>query len=122
MFRDYAGDLPQTGMQVSRRWAERHKKVARDIVEIVHESVAWFYDPSHRDEAIDILTTAAKANRSEVAESYDFLSKIEFFAKSDKIRRTPLNNMMKAMKDMNDIAAVIPVEKLVIDGVTEIED
>jgi len=122
LFRDYAGELPQTGMQVSRRWAERHKKVARDIVEIVNESVAWFYDASHHDEAIDILTIASKANRSEVAESYDFLSKIEFFAKSDKIRRTPMNNMMNAMKDMNDIAAVIPVEKLVIDGVTQIED
>jgi len=122
LVRDYAGDLPQTGTQISRRWAETRKKAARDIVEAVNESVAWFYDIANRDEAIDIMTTAAKANRPEVAESYDFLSKIEFFARSGKVRRAPLIKMMDAMKDMKDISSIVPVEKLVLEGVTEIED
>jgi NitT/TauT family transport system substrate-binding protein len=122
LVRDYAGDLPQTGMQISRRWAETRKKVVSDIVESVNEGVAWFYDIANRDEAIDIMTTAAKANRSEVAESYDFLSKIEFFARSGTVRRAPLIRMMNAMKGMKDIPSIIPAEKLVLVGVTEIED
>jgi NitT/TauT family transport system substrate-binding protein len=122
LVRDYAGDLPQTGMQISRRWAATRKKVARDLVEAVDESVAWFYDVTNRDEAIEIMTTAAKANRPEVAESYDFLSGIEFFARTGKVRRAPLVKMMQAMKDMNDISSIIPVEKLVLEGVTAIED
>jgi hypothetical protein len=68
------------------------------------------------------MTTAAKANRSEVAESYDFLSKIEFFARSGTVRRAPLIRMMNAMKGMKDIPSIIPAEKLVLVGVTEIED
>jgi NitT/TauT family transport system substrate-binding protein len=119
---DYAADLPQTGMQVSRRWAQTRKKTAGDIVAAVDEGVAWFYDPANRDEAIDIMAVAAKASRPEVAESYDFLSRIEFFARSGKARRAPLIKMMEAMKAMNDISAVIPVERLVLEGVTEIEN
>jgi hypothetical protein len=68
------------------------------------------------------MTTAAKANRPEVAESYDFLSAIEFFARSGKVRRAPLVKMMQAMRDMNDISSIIPVEKLVLEDVTAIED
>jgi NitT/TauT family transport system substrate-binding protein len=122
LVRDYAGDLPQTGMQISRRWAETRKKVARDIVAAADEGVAWFYDNANRDEAIDIMTTAAKASRPEVVESYDFLSNIEFFARSGKVRRAPLIKMMEAMKAMNDISSIIPVEKLVLTDVTELEN
>jgi NitT/TauT family transport system substrate-binding protein len=122
LVRDYAGDLPQTGMQVSRRWAESHKQIARDIIAAVNEGVGWFYDIANRDEAIEIMATAAKASRPEVAESYDFLSRIEFFARSGKVRRTPLVKMMHAMKDMNDIPSLIPVERLVLADVTELED
>jgi hypothetical protein len=68
------------------------------------------------------MTSAAKANRPEVVESYDFLSSIEFFARSGKVRRAPLIKMMHAMKDMNDIPAIIPVERVVLQDVTEIED
>jgi NitT/TauT family transport system substrate-binding protein len=122
LVRDYAGDLPQTAMQISRRWAETRKKAAADIVQAVDESVAWFYEAANRDEAIDIMTVAAKASRPEVAESYDFLSRIEFFARSGKARRAPLIKMMEAMKAINDISSIIPVEKLVLPGVTQIED
>ena len=122
LVRDYAKDLPQTGMQVSRRWAESHRETAKQMAAVIDESVAWLYDGTNREEAIDILTAASKSDRQEVAESYDFLVKIDFFARTATIHREPLTNMMKDMAALNDIAAPIPVERLVIDGLNPIEN
>lgn len=122
LVRDCAADLPQTGMQVSRRWAGQHPDTAKAINEAVDEAVAWFYNPDNRSEAIDILAQAAKENRDEVAESYDFLVKIDFFAHTSAIRREPLNAMMKDMVAIKDMASVIPIEQLLVKGLNQITD
>jgi NitT/TauT family transport system substrate-binding protein len=122
LVRDFAKDLPQTGMQVSRRWAESHRETAKQILAATDEGVAWFYDGANREEAIDILAEASKSDRQEVAESYDFLVKLQYFAPTSAIQREPLTNMMKDMANLNDIAAAIPVERLVIDGLNPIEN
>src|SRR5206468_11457740 len=59
LVRDYAEDLPQTGMQVSKRWAAAHPSEAKAINAVIDEAVAWFYNRENRDEAIDILTQAS---------------------------------------------------------------
>jgi NitT/TauT family transport system substrate-binding protein len=122
LVRDYAGDLPQTGMQISKRWAARNPQQAKAINQVIDESVTWLYDRKNRDEAIDILTTAAKVNREEIAESYDFLVGIDFFALTSEIRRTPLNTMMKEMVAIKDMASVIPIESLLIPGLNTVVD
>lgn len=122
LVRDYAGDLPQTGMQISRRWAATHANQAKAINQVVDEAVTWLYDRKNRDEAIDILTTAAKVNREEIAESYDFLVGIDFFARTSEIRRTPLNTMMKEMVAIKDMASIIPIESLLVPGLNTIVD
>ena len=120
--RDYAKDLPQTGMQVSQRWAAAHPSQAKAINQVIDEAVAWFYDPGNRSEAIDILTQASKANREEIADSYDFLAGIEFFARTSAIRRQPLNAMMKDMVTIKDMASIIPIESLVVKGLNDITE
>jgi len=122
LVRNFAKDLPQTGMQISRRWAESHRETAKQMLAATDESVAWLYDSANREEAIDILTVASKSDREGVAESYDFLVKLQYFAPTSTIHREPLTNMMKAMADLNDIAAPIPIERLVIDGLNPIEN
>ena len=72
--------------------------------------------------AIDILTRASKANREEIAESYDFLVGIDFFARTSTIRRTPLNAMMKDMVAIKDMGSVIPIESLLVKGLNDITD
>jgi ABC-type nitrate/sulfonate/bicarbonate transport system substrate-binding protein len=74
LVRDYAKDLPQTGMQISKRWAAAHLGQAKAINQVIDESVTWLYKRENRDEAIDILTEASKGNRQEIADSYDFSS------------------------------------------------
>ena len=119
---DYAKDLPQTGMQISSRWAATHQAQAKAINEVIDEAVAWFYKPENREEAIDILTQASKAKREEIAESYDFLVGIDFFAHTSTIRRTPLNAMMKDMVALKDMGSVIPIEQLMVKGLNELTD
>jgi NitT/TauT family transport system substrate-binding protein len=122
LVRDYAKDLPQTGMQVSQRWAAAHPSQAKAINQVIDEAVAWFYDSGNRSEAIDILTQASKANREEIADSYDFLAGIEFFARTSAIRREPLNAMMKDMVTIKDMASIIPIESLVVKGLNDITE
>ncbi|HEY6259792.1 MAG TPA: ABC transporter substrate-binding protein [Xanthobacteraceae bacterium] len=122
LVRDYAKDLPQTGMQVSKRWAAAHPNEARAINQVIDEAVAWFYRPENRNEAIEILTQASKANREEIADSYDFLVGIEFFARTSAIRREPLNAMMKDMVAIKDMASIIPIESLLVNGLNDVTD
>jgi NitT/TauT family transport system substrate-binding protein len=122
LVRDYAKDLPQTGMAISKRWATGHQKEAKAINESIDDAVAWFYDPKNRDEAIDMMAEASKTGRQEVADSYDYLVKIEYFAKTSKISKGALNAWMKEMVGINDMKAAIPVESLLIPGLGEVTD
>ncbi len=122
LVRDYAPDLPQTGMQVSQRWAKANMKEAKEINAAIDEAVSWFYDDTNREESIDILTEASKGDRKEVADSYDFLRRIEFFARTSVIHRKPLENMMKDMVAIKDMEKMIPISALVVPGLNEIAD
>jgi NitT/TauT family transport system substrate-binding protein len=122
LVRDYAKDLPQTGMQISKRWAATHMTQAKAINEVIDEAVTWFYKPENRDEAIDILAQASKANRDEIAESYDFLVGIDFFARDSRIHREPLNAMMRELVAIKDMASVIPIESVLVKGLNEVVD
>ena len=122
LVRDFAPDLPQTGMQVSQRWAKANMKEAKEINAAIDEAVAWFYDTKNRAESIDIMTEAAKADRKEIEDSYDFLHKIEFFARTSVIHRKPLENMMRDMVAIKDMEKMIPISALVVPGLNEIAD
>ena len=122
LVRDYAPDLPQTGMQVSQRWARANMAEAKDINIAIDEAVAWFYDEKNRQEAIDILVEASKGDPKEIGESYDFLRSIEFFARTSVIHKKPLENMMQDMVAIKDMSKMIPVTSLVVPGLNEIAD
>ena len=68
------------------------------------------------------LAQASKANRDEIAESYDFLVGIDFFARTSEIRRTPLNTMMKEMVAIKDMGSILPIESLLIPGLNTVVD
>ena len=122
LVRDAAPDLPQTGMQASLRWARAHLGEARQVNAAIDEAVAWFNTPANRDEAVSMMAAATKTDRGEVAESYDFMRAIEYFAPTSAIRRAPLESMMRDMVALKDMAGVIPVDALVVPGLNEIVD
>ena len=84
--------------------------------------MAWFSDPQNRAEAIKIMVDASKLKEDDVASSYDFLHKNEFFESTGKVSRTKMGALLKALKDLGDIEGSTDVERFVLPGVTQLTD
>ena len=56
---DYVKDLPFTGMAVHKRWAAANLSAAKRVLAATDKSVAWLADPSHREEAVELLVKVA---------------------------------------------------------------
>lgn len=122
MIIDYAKDLPFSGADVSLPWAEKHRDALKRFLAVLDKSVAWFYADANRDEAIDIMAEASHANRDQVAQSYDFLRKLGYFARTEGVSRTGLQHLIDAMRDLGDIEGKVTPERLVIKDLTPLTD
>jgi len=120
---DYASDLPFGGADVSLAYAAKHREAVASLLKVIDQSVAWFYDDAHRDEAIDILAKEMKtAKRDEITKSYDYLKRLGYFARDDVVSRSRMQNLIDAMKALGDIAGTIQVDQLVIPGLTRVSE
>src|SRR6185437_11765406 len=119
---DYAKDLPFGSADVSLAWAGKHRATMERFRAVLDKAVAWFDDDRHRDEAIDILAATMKSNRDDVAKSYDYLRKIDYFARDDTVSRSRLQNLIDAMKGLGDIKGTITPDRLVIADLTRMTD
>jgi ABC-type nitrate/sulfonate/bicarbonate transport system substrate-binding protein len=122
MILDYAKDLPFSAMDVSLAYAGKHRDTLAKLLAIIDKSVAWFNDDSHREEAIDILAKEMKSKRDPVARSYDYLRKIDYFAPSNEVSRSRLQNLVREMKALGDIKGDIAAERIVMPGLTRLVD
>jgi NitT/TauT family transport system substrate-binding protein len=120
--KDYAGDLPFSGSAVNTAWAKSHAAEVRAIVATYGEAAMWFDDAKNRDEAIAIMVAATKAKPDDIAKSYDFLQRGNYFDRSGTISRTKLASLVHAMHQLGDIDDEPPAEKLVLEGVTKLTD
>src|SRR5262247_2197835 len=119
---DYAKELPFAGAVVGRAWAAARKATLAKVLAVHNKSMAWFSDPANRDEAIKIMVVASKLKEEDVAKSYDFLHKNEFFEKTGKVSKTKMGAMLTALKELGDIEGATNVERFVLPGVTELAD
>jgi ABC-type nitrate/sulfonate/bicarbonate transport system substrate-binding protein len=119
---DYARELPFAGAVVGRAWASSHKATLAKVLAVHTKSMAWFSDPRNRDEAIKIMVEPSKLKAEDVAKSYDFLHRHEFFENTGKVSRTKMAAMLKALKELGDIDGTTDVERFVLPGVTELTD
>src|SRR6185503_2951213 len=62
---DTIKDLPFTAMAVRRDWAASHVAVVKRVLAATDKSVAWLNDPAHRNEAVELLVSAARANKDD---------------------------------------------------------
>ncbi|MGH7087287.1 MAG: ABC transporter substrate-binding protein [Stellaceae bacterium] len=119
LIKDYAKDIPMGSADVSIAWADAHRDAAKELVKVLDQSIAWFYDEKNRDKAIDILTKLSHADRNQVAESYDFVHKIGMYEKGEGVSRTNLQHLIDAMKSIGDLKGTpVKPEQLVIAGLT----
>jgi len=120
---DYAKDLPFSATVVSDAYVAQHRDTLVKLLAVLDKSVAWFDDPSHRDEAIDVLLRAMKSSdRSSVARAYDYFHKIDYFAPSNQISRKQIESLEASMRAIGDTGSNVAVEKVVTPGLTRLVD
>ncbi len=86
------------------------------------KSMAWFSDPANRAEAIRIMVEASKLKEEDVAKSYDFLHKNEFFETTGKVSKTKMGALLNALKSLGDIEGPTNIERFVLPGMTQLTD
>lgn len=118
--KDYAGDLPFSGSAVNTAWAKTHAAEVRAIVAIYDEAAGWFADDKNREEAIEIMVAASKGKPDDVAKSYDFLRRGDYFERSGAVSRKKLASLVHAMHQLGDIEDEPAPERLVLQGVTRL--
>lgn len=117
---EFARDLPFGAADVSLSYARQHRDVVVRFLDAVNKSIAWFNTDANRAAAIDILATEMKSGkRDEIAESYDYLRKIGFFPNDSTVHRKPLEALMTAMTAIGDTDGKVPMDKLLLGGITK---
>jgi NitT/TauT family transport system substrate-binding protein len=119
---DYARELPFAGAVVGRSWAASHKATLAKVLSVHNKSMAWFSDPGNRAAAIKIMVEASKLKEEDVARSYDFLHKNEFFEATGRISKTKIGALLKALKDLGDVEGSIEIERFMLPGVSQLMD
>jgi len=122
MIMDYAGDLPFSGTDVSLAYAGKHRDTLVRLLAALDRSIAWFDDTAHRDEAIDILVREMKSAHNPVERSYDYLRKIDYFAPTNAVSRSRMQNIIDAMKALGDIKSDITPDRVVMPGLARLVD
>jgi ABC-type nitrate/sulfonate/bicarbonate transport system substrate-binding protein len=117
---DYVKDLPFTGMAVQRRWAGANMAAAEKVLAATDNSVAWLADPSHREEAVELLVKVGKANKDDAEASYDYLRRIQYFEPGSKVSRKKLHNLIEMEQQAGTVAAGFSIDRLVMPGLTEL--
>jgi NitT/TauT family transport system substrate-binding protein len=121
MMIDYTKDLPFGATDVSVAFAEKHHDVLMRFMGALNKSFQWFNDDANRTAAIDLLVAEMKTtNRDDVAKSYDFLRKIDFFDPSDVISQKRVESLMDEMTAIGDTSGKVPMDKLILPGVTHV--
>ena len=72
-------DLPFTGMAVFKPWANAHVEIVKRVLAATDASIAWFADPAHRSEAVELLVQTAHSTKEDAAASYDLLPPYRLF-------------------------------------------
>ena len=119
---DYITDLPQNGTVVNRNWAAGHMPTVTKFLAAFNKGVDWFRDDRNRDEAINVLVTTGNLKPDEVAKSYDFFRRGEFFEPTGSVSKAKLRAVIRVLEGMGDLPGNIDIERLFLPGVTRVVD
>jgi NitT/TauT family transport system substrate-binding protein len=119
---DYVTDLPFTGMVVAGPWAAAHAALVKRLLDATTKAIAWFDDPAHRQDAIDLLVKSAHARPADAVASYDFLHRIGYFEPTGKVSRGLLENLIAADRKRGNVDAALTVDRVVMPGVTPLTE
>src|SRR5476651_2501527 len=115
-------DIPFAGMAVNTNWAAANKGTVEKIISIYNKSMAWLYDPTNRDESIQILMKVSGLKKDDVERSYEFLINGKYFEPTGKVSKAKVGTLVDALKTLGDIPKEFSVERLFLTGITQIAD
>jgi NitT/TauT family transport system substrate-binding protein len=119
---DYLPDMPFAGVAMNRTWAAGKPELARRFLTALVNSVGWFYDERNRAEAVGILVEVSKLKREDVDRAYDFLRGKTLFEPSGKLSRAKLAKVVDALRELGDVPADFPLQRLFLPAVTQFAD
>jgi ABC-type nitrate/sulfonate/bicarbonate transport system substrate-binding protein len=119
---DYLPDMPFAGMAVNRNWATANRSRVERFLDVYNKAIAWFADRRNREEAVRMMVETSKLNAADVARAYDFLHDKDLFEPTGKVSKSRLGTIVQALRELGDIAADFPVERLLLPGVTQVTD
>lgn len=114
---EYAKDLPFSGYVVNRSWASGKLATIRRFLTAYQKSVDWFYDDQNRDQAIKLVVDLSHGDHADVARSYEFFRKIEFFERASKISTSEVQSLVSVLKQLGVIDRQMGTDALVMQGV-----
>lgn len=120
---DYAKDLPFGSTDTSLAYAKDHRAALERLLSVLEESSVWFNDLGNRAAAIDVLLKVMKSDRrDDAAKSYDYMKRIGYLEPKGFVSRRSIVAVEAEMSAIGDSADNVPFEKLVLPGLSKIED
>jgi NitT/TauT family transport system substrate-binding protein len=85
------------------QWLRDNPDTARGYLRALAAAVDWLYEPSHRDEAIEILARETKLDPSIAAQTYDYYIKLEPFSRKLAVPDEIIRSTVKTLIELGDI-------------------
>jgi NitT/TauT family transport system substrate-binding protein len=116
---DYAPELPFSGTVVNRNWAGKNRPILDRLLTAHGKSVAWFYDPGNRAEAVKMMAEVSRIKLDDVEKAYDFFIKGKYFEPTGTISQTKLNALVSALQELGELPRPFDTGQLLLSGVTK---
>jgi NitT/TauT family transport system substrate-binding protein len=95
--------MPFTGYVVATAWAKAHKPQLTAFATGIAKGVDWFNNEANRAEAIDILQKVSKADRDDVAATYDLYRKLQVFPRKGVMAGSQIASIIKALQEVGEL-------------------
>jgi NitT/TauT family transport system substrate-binding protein len=117
---DVLPDMPFAGMAVNRPWAETHTDLLKRFLGAYNKGVAWFYEPENREAAIKLQMDLSKIEQVDVERAYSFLRDNKLFEPTGEISRKRLGTVVDALRNLGDVSADFPIDRLLLPNASRI--
>ena len=108
-----AEGIEPSSSSVQKRLGIGSFTTAKKFLDAYVRAEAWFNNGKNKDEADAILFASTKMNQDDIAKSYDFLRKIDFFVPSAHVDPAQITNFYNAFREL-DPSVKLDVGKLVM--------
>jgi NitT/TauT family transport system substrate-binding protein len=108
---DFVRNVPFSAFVVNVTWAQHNRAVIDRFLSAYEEGVKQFYDVENREKAIDVLQKLSKADRNDVAQTYDFFIKIGSVDRSGIIPQQGMSDLLQLLRNQGDIEGPVDLTR-----------